>query len=181
MNVSNVRDLIRGASKCGDVRRNSCAVQLKQKLLRHRSRGPVLFSFPKLEYGQICSVPVHRLQWACNFARDPAILTCISINSTPPGRATLPIFTIIIPSRTQARRSPSSQRSRSSNMRSRNSSRTIPGRGGGSGATSTGGTAPRTTRRIDPYRRRRKLRLIACCKSNSASSAINRRPNKRPD
>ena len=42
-NASDVRDLIRGASKCGDVRRNSCAVQLKQKLMRHRSRRPVLF------------------------------------------------------------------------------------------------------------------------------------------
>src|SRR5262249_27337447 len=34
-NASDVRDLIRGASKCGNVRRNSCAVQLKQKFLRH--------------------------------------------------------------------------------------------------------------------------------------------------
>src|SRR5262249_47245368 len=42
-NASDVRDLISGASKCRDVRRNSCAVQLKQKLLRHRSRGSVLF------------------------------------------------------------------------------------------------------------------------------------------
>src|SRR5262245_46394548 len=42
-NASDVRDLIRGASKCGNVRRNSCAVQLKQKLLGHRSRSPVLF------------------------------------------------------------------------------------------------------------------------------------------
>jgi hypothetical protein len=41
--ASDVRDLIRGASKCGNVRRNSCAVQLKQKLLRHPSRSPVLF------------------------------------------------------------------------------------------------------------------------------------------
>jgi hypothetical protein len=43
VNACDVRNLIRGASKCGDVWRNSCAVQLKQKLLRHRSRGPVLF------------------------------------------------------------------------------------------------------------------------------------------
>jgi hypothetical protein len=42
-NASNIRDLIRGASKCCDVRRNSCAGQLKQKLLRHRSRDPFLF------------------------------------------------------------------------------------------------------------------------------------------
>jgi hypothetical protein len=37
VNASDVRDLIRGAPERGDVRRNSCALQFKQKRLRHRS------------------------------------------------------------------------------------------------------------------------------------------------
>jgi hypothetical protein len=49
--------------------------------------------------------------------------------------------TIGLPSRTQARRSPSSESSRSCNMRSPNSSRTIRALGGDGGATVTGGGA----------------------------------------
>jgi hypothetical protein len=52
--------LIRGASKCGDVRRNSCAVQLKQKLLLHPSRSPVLFLL-EIRTRSDVFVPIHRL------------------------------------------------------------------------------------------------------------------------
>jgi len=70
VNTSDVCDLIRGASERSDVRRNSCVLQLKQKLLWHPSGSPVLYLPERFEHAQMCSVqfeddrPAVRRCWA---------------------------------------------------------------------------------------------------------------------